>query len=645
MKKFKTLARLLVAMLVILLVGCGGGGAGSTSTSTSTTTTLPPPPPSLTISTSGLPTAVQGLAYSGTLSEQNGVAPFAWSVSSTTSQQLPAGLSLDPATGTVSGTPTSAGFSVVQFALTDSSTPPKTAYNNVTLNVAQPLTVQPMASMSLTEYSSWYGTLVMSSGGVPPYAYSVSQGSMPPGMRLDPTSSASIGAPIAVGSFLFTVTVRDSYAIPEVATQPVTITVTPFPLQFSYSFYNLTLVVNKPFSGNLYANGGTPPYTFQIPSGTLPPGLSLVDPATGLVTGTPTKVGGYSILPTVTDSTVPAATAYGPGSITVVAAALGRNDSPALATPLGNISALGSISPILDSTGSLSPDTDYYKLIAQAGATVHVETFAKRNNPNNPLDTVIELTDVNGGRLSTGCNQPGGTTTFTSVCLDDDISSNPHIQDSALDFKVPGTGGTQTFLLHVLDWSGSARPDMLYTLQVAGAVDLLQAYSISLSAILGKSYSQPFSYTGGSGIVTFTLTGGSLPPGLTISGATITGTPTTAGNYSFTVQAADQSTPPQQSTASLSLTVVNVLTISTTQVPNGMVGNPYSFQFTSSGGLSPINWSCNFPPPGLTFNMNGTLSGTPTQSGTYTMQVSANDAGFYPAMGQTATQTFTITIQ
>jgi hypothetical protein len=108
---------------------------------------------------------------------------------------------------------------------------------------------------------------------------------------------------------------------------------------------------------------------------------------------------------------------------------------------------------------------------ASAGSTVHVETFAKRNNPHNPLDTVIELTDVNGGQFSTGCTQPGGTTSFTSPCLNDDISANPHIQDSSLDCKVPGTSGTQTFLIHVLDWSGNARPDMIYTLQVSGVID------------------------------------------------------------------------------------------------------------------------------------------------------------------------------
>ena len=53
-----------------------------------------------------------------------------------------------------------------------------------------------------------------------------------------------------------------------------------------------------------------------------------------------------------------------------------------------------------------------------------VSTIAKQGNPNNPLDTVIEITNENGAGFTTGCNQPGGTTTdFTSPCLNDDVSA------------------------------------------------------------------------------------------------------------------------------------------------------------------------------------------------------------------------------
>ena len=100
---------------------------------------------------------------------------------------------------------------------------------------------------------------------------------------------------------------------------------------------------------------------------------------------------------------------------------------------------------------------------------MHVEIRAKRANQNNPLDSVIEITNANNQRLST-CRQPGDTLgAFTSSCLNDDISASPHIQDSALDFQVPGApGDINTFYVHVLDWRGDARPDMNYSLSVSG---------------------------------------------------------------------------------------------------------------------------------------------------------------------------------
>ena len=617
---------------LVLLAGCGGGGGSSTTTTPITNAQL--------AIVANLPIGLEGFPYYGTLTAIHGVAPFTWSVDSST--PLPAGLSFDPAKGTVSGTPTSGGGANVAFIVKDSSNPPQTVRTQFLIGIADPLGLKVFQNIQLTEYQDLSQAFATESGGVGPYTFTIVQGSFPPGVKIDPSTGSLRGSALAAGTFNVVVAVQDSYSPPEVVTQPGTVVVTGAPLTLGTSMNGASLILNRPYSTTIYASGGTPPYSFQINSGSLPPGLSLTDPVNGIVSGTPTQVGGYIFQISAQDSASMTQYLSVYGS---VRSALGRNDSPATATPISNASYSGSISPALDVTGSLAPDTDYYKVIGAAGSTMHFETTAKRMNANNPLDTVIELTDVNGGRLATGCNQPGGSSDFTSVCLNDDISASPHVQDSMLDYKVPGASGTQTFLVHVLDWSGNARPDMTYTLQVNGAVEPLTAYSVSFSAVVGKSYSQPLSYVGGSGTVTFTVTGGNLPPGLTLSGTNISGTPTTAGNYSFTVQATDQSTPPQQSTASLSLSVVNALTITTTQVPNGTVGNPYSFQFVSSGGLSPINWSCNFPPPGLMFNINGTLSGTPTQSGTYTMQVRANDAGFYPAIGQTATQTFTMAIQ
>jgi len=62
----------------------------------------------------------------------------------------------------------------------------------------------------------------------------------------------------------------------------------------------------QPYVSSLVAVGGTPPYTFSISAGSLPPGLTL-DPATGSISGTP-SAGSYSYTARVTDSTSATAT-------------------------------------------------------------------------------------------------------------------------------------------------------------------------------------------------------------------------------------------------------------------------------------------------------------------------------------------------
>lgn len=109
--------------------------------------------------------------------------------------------------------------------------------------------------------------------------------------------------------------------------------------------------------------------------------------------------------------------------------------------------------------------------------------------------------------------------------------------------------------------------------------------------------------------VKLTVVNGSLPTGLTVSGKTISGTPTAGGTSVFTLRASD----PSGNNMDKTYTIV-VLEITTTSLPSYTLGQPYNFQMQVTGGSGNYAWkitSGNFP-DGISMDLAGIISGTPT---------------------------------
>lgn len=483
----------------------------------------------------------------------HGTGALHWSLSPVSSTTpFPQGLAINADTGVISGTANFSGTASFVAQVNDSASPPRTASKIFAITAFSPLTTSlPQSNLNFNQFQavSFFPNV---QGGVPPISYGLSRGALPPNLQLNAATGEVSGKVTVPGTYQFSVTIQDSFSPPEIVVVSFTVTVSLPALSVENSLPS-QIPVNVPFSGAVVANGGAPPYTFAITSGSLPPGLTL-ERDTGKVTGAPSLTGSYGFNVKVTDS---AANVASLGFAMTVIPQKGRNDTIQGATAIGNGGFSASISPYIDppAAGSNPGDSDYYKLRAIAGAVVHVETNAKRNNPNTPLDTVMEIVDGNGVRLTT-CNQPEGTSTnFTSVCLNDDLSASPHIQDSKLDLQV--NASATTFYVRVLDWRGDARPDMGYFLNVSGVIDPVQITTTFLpNAIKGFSYNQQLSATGGLAPITWSVISGNLPPGLSLtSGGAINGTPTTTGTYSFTVQAADSDNPPQTATGVFTIRV------------------------------------------------------------------------------------------
>jgi hypothetical protein len=120
-----------VLVSILLLSSCSGGGGGGGSSGGNASP--------LTVTTTALPSGLQGTAYSATLAGTGGVVPYAWKITGGT---LPAGLSLNETSGTITGTPTEAVAGVtLTFVLTDSASPAHSTTASVSLTVLAALEI------------------------------------------------------------------------------------------------------------------------------------------------------------------------------------------------------------------------------------------------------------------------------------------------------------------------------------------------------------------------------------------------------------------------------------------------------------------------------------------------------------------------
>jgi hypothetical protein len=144
--------------------------------------------------------------------------------------------------------------------------------------------------------------------------------------------------------------------------------------------------------------------------------------------------------------------------------------------------------------------------------------------------------------------------------------------------------------------------------------------------------------------VTWDISAGALPPGLTLSGsdrsARVSGTPTQAGSFRFYLRARDIPGPWVCCTEVLyTINIGEGLSIVTGTLPTGSVGAAYGFQLGTSGGTA-TSWSVTSGslPAGLSLGNNGAITGTPTQAALSTFTVKASDGS------RTATKQFALAI-
>jgi hypothetical protein len=268
-----------------------------------------------TILTASLPNSTQGLVYNQSINTNNCAAPLTWSV---LTGAAPTGAALTTPTagtvGTLSGTLSAAGTFNFTVKVVDNNGAVATQFYSIV--VAAPCVITTTTLPNATT-GNLYSQAVNNTGCVAPLVWSVSVGSLPPGITQDTATGVLSGSnPTTPGTYNFTVHVVDNLGNP--ASQPLSIIVVAGATCTITSPSTLVSgIIGTPYtsSPDITTTGCTAPLAFAIqPGGTIPVG-TVLNTATGDISGNPTTAGTSSFTAQVTDALSNVATK--PLSITI----------------------------------------------------------------------------------------------------------------------------------------------------------------------------------------------------------------------------------------------------------------------------------------------------------------------------------------
>ena len=638
--------------------------------------------PTLTVTTTtaSLPTGVLGNTYSTTLAASGGAGSYTWAVTGGNAS-LPPGLTLNTATGVISGQPTATGQTTFTVTVTDSETPTaQIASESLTISVnnSAPLgitttTAQLPTGITGTAYPS---TTLQASGGVTPYTWSYT-GSLPAGLNLS-ASGVITGTPTATGTFNFTVKVTDSTK-PTANTKTASLTITvDTPITVTTTSPLPTGYVGLAYSQTLAATGGSGKgYTWAVTSGsTLPGGLNLS--AAGVLSGKPTTVGNPSFSVTVTDSA--SNTGTGTLSMTIKAGVSITTPTP---LPAGYVGS--AYSQTLTATGGSGTGYTWSLtsgstlpgglLLSPAGvlsgkpSTVGTPSFSVTvtDSVSNTATAAFSMTISAGVSITTGSPLPSGyqgtaypATTFGATggtgtgyswtwaaASGSSLPSNLSLSTAGLISGTPTTAGTFSIVVTVTD-SALNTASATFSLTVEATLTITTTSPLKTGSV-NVAYSQQLAATGGTGAGTYTWstnaagTSSLAAVGLTLSPAgLVSGASPLLGAASFAATVTDSAS--HTASVTFAVTITNLLTITTTNLPAATTGASYSQPLSAAGGSGTgYTWSVSGTSNLAAFNLSlsgaGVISGTPATTGTASFTAKVTDSA-----SNTATQALTIQV-
>ncbi|NMM84414.1 hypothetical protein B2J88_08570 [Rhodococcus sp. SRB_17] len=193
----------------------------------------------------------------------------------------------------------------------------------------------------------------------------------------------------------------------------------------------------------------------------------------------------------------------------------------------------------------------------------------------------------------------------------------------------PSAAGTFTLTLAADNGVGTPAT-LTVTLELAAAPTapaFTDAGPVTLNAVVGNALSREFTVTGNPTPTVTVIDPAKLPTGMTFTGGVLSGTPTTAGTYTFTIQAANGVGTATTLTVTLTVAAAPAAPAFTDTAPvalDGVVGTSLTREFPVTGNPTPTVTVVDPAtlPAGMTFT-DGVLSGAPTTPGVYPFTLKA----------------------